>query len=51
MENQVVICPHCGEEIMDCSWEEFIEFRNTKEAFIEDHIDKCVMNPHNEIGE
>jgi len=35
---------------MDCPWEEFIEFRNTKEAFIEDHIINCVMNPHNEIN-
>ena len=45
MENEIVRCKHCGEVIIDCAWEEWTEFRNSKEAEIERHESECKENP------
>ncbi len=47
MKTEVVRCKHCDEIIIECTWEEWTEFRNSKEAFIEDHESKCEENTYN----
>ena len=48
MKDEIVRCKHCNEIIIACSWEEFTEYRNSKEAAIEEHESNCVENPKND---
>ena len=45
MRNEIVKCKHCKEVIIDCTWKEWTEFRNSKEAHIERHESECKENP------
>ena len=53
MKDIIAQCRHCKETIIECSWEEWTEFRNTKESFIDNHEIHCEENPVNrfEINE
>ena len=47
MKDIIAECRHCKETIIECSWDEWTEFRNTKEEFIDNHEIACEENPNN----